>query len=231
MTFQSIYIGKPFTSLNNAFSYQDIFIQYYGYEVEVHYVTTEDGYVLTVYRCWSKSFASQNRKPVMVQHGIQSTSDVFVMNHGNQSLGNFNEHEYFNDFCAYFFECLVSISAYFLADRGYDVWLPNSRGSTYSRKHLSKNPDYSASGFWNFTFTEMGIYDHPAVIDYILNQTGYSKLNYIGHSQGTTTLLVLLSLKPEYNTKICIASLMAPIAYIGRVGLEHKNYYQSFLFL
>lgn len=66
-----------------------MFIQYYGFEVEVHYVTTEDGYVLTVFRCYSKSFAEQKRKPAILQHGLQSTSDVFVMNPGNQSLGEF----------------------------------------------------------------------------------------------------------------------------------------------
>jgi hypothetical protein len=32
----------------------------------------------------------------------------------------------------------------------------------------------------------MGLYDVPAEIDYILNVTGYEKLSYIGHSEGTT---------------------------------------------
>lgn len=49
--------------------------------------------------------------------------------------------------------------------RGYDVWLPNSRGSRNARNHVSKNPDVPASGFWNFTWHEMGIFDHPPVID------------------------------------------------------------------
>ena len=32
----------------------------------------------------------------------------------------------------------------------------------------------------------MGTSDTPSVIDYILNLTGFSKLSYVGHSEGTT---------------------------------------------
>ncbi|XP_055310951.1 lipase 3-like, partial [Sitodiplosis mosellana] len=40
----------------------------------------------------------------------------------------------------------------------------------------------------------------------------------LGHSQGTTTPIVLLSEKPEYNEKIAAAALMAPVGYLGNLG-------------
>lgn len=59
----------------------------------------------------------------------------------------------------------------------------------------------------------MGFYDIPAMIDCILSRTNASSLYYIAHSQGTTSLLVLLSMKPEYNNKIVQVHLMAPPAF------------------
>ena len=58
----------------------------------------------------------------------------------------------------------------------------------------------------------MGTKDTPAMIDYMLEQTGASKINYIGHSEGTTQLLAGASLMPEYYTpKINHAALLAPV--------------------
>lgn len=110
-----------------------------------------------------------------------------------------------------------------LADNGYDVWLPNSRGNFYSRMHISKDPNSIVNPkFWDFSWFDMGVYDHPAVIDYILKKTSFPKLYYIGYSQGTTSLMVLLSEKPEYNDKIYVASLMAPVGYIDNVDYIYK---------
>lgn len=60
----------------------------------------------------------------------------------------------------------------------------------------------------------MAIYDQPAIIDYILDETKNSKLLYVGHSQGGTTLLTMLSERPEYNEKLYAASLLAPAGYM-----------------
>lgn len=69
-----------------------------GFQAEIHNVTTEDGYILKIYRCFNDSFPQVQRKPVILQHGIQASSDVFVMNMGIQSL------------------------AFYLSNLGYDVW-------------------------------------------------------------------------------------------------------------
>lgn len=96
------------------------------------------------------------------------------------------------------------------------MWLPNTRGSTYSRRHVSKNP--SDTDFWDFSFSEIGLFDLPATIDYVREKTGHSEIFFVGHSQGTTSLLTLLSEKPEYNNYIAAASLLAPVAYLGNSG-------------
>ncbi|KAJ8932344.1 hypothetical protein NQ314_014709 [Rhamnusium bicolor] len=43
------------------------------------------------------------------------------------------------------------ISAYVLADAGYDVWLSNMRGNTYSRGHKTLNPDRDQK-YWDFSY-------------------------------------------------------------------------------
>jgi hypothetical protein len=43
----------------------------------------------------------------------------------------------------------VLLSAYILADSGYDVWLFNTRGNVYSRRHKFLDPDKDAT-YWDF---------------------------------------------------------------------------------
>jgi len=57
----------------------------------------------------------------------------------------------------------------------------------------------------------MGTKDLPATIDFILKETGFDKINYMGHSQGTTQIIAGSALDSDYfNSKINLAVLMAP---------------------
>lgn len=78
-----------------------------------------------------------------------------------------------------------------LADEGYDVWIPNNRGNTFSRNHTTLNPDKSK--FWDFDYEDMALYDVPANLEYVAKATGVEKFPYIGHSQGTVQMFVALS--------------------------------------
>lgn len=77
--------------------------------------------------------------------------------------------------------------------------------------------DLTSKEFWDFSWHEIGYYDLPAMIDYVLNSTGQNQLRYIGFSQGTTTFYVMTSLKPTYNNKIKVMFALAPVAYFANV--------------
>ena len=74
---------------------------------------------------------------------------------------------------------------------GYDVWMGNTRGNTYSRNHTYLDTCSSCPEFWSFGFDDSGNKDYTAEIDYILAQTGQEKVHFVGHSMGTTQLMVL----------------------------------------
>ncbi|KPI99336.1 Lipase 3 [Papilio xuthus] len=130
------------------------------------------------------------RRPVLLVHGIIDSSDTFIIR-GNGSL------------------------AISLANKGYDIWALNTRGNRYSKAHKYLNPDDGT--FWNFSFHEMGYYDLPATIDYILNRTNQKQLSAIGHSQGNTHFYVLGSTRPEYNDKVKVIIALAPICFLHNV--------------
>lgn len=111
-------------------------------------------------------------------------------------------------------------AAYFLADRGYRVFILNVRGNSYSLGHVSSKLDSRQpfGPYWAFTWYEIGIYDLPAAIDKVLNKTGAERVSISGHSQGATTIFVLLSERPEYNAKVKFVACMAPFTFMKGIG-------------
>ncbi|XP_044010331.1 lipase 3-like [Aphidius gifuensis] len=151
-----------------------------GYLGEQHNVTTEDGYILTVFRILKSHSEFSNKsvdKPaVFLLGGLPTNSDLWLCLGPQRSL------------------------AMQLADEGYDVWLGNYRGTNYGRSHIKLSPNDKK--FWDFSFHEHGYYDVPASVDFILNITNQNSLIYIGLSMGATTIFITLSERPEYNSKI-----------------------------
>ncbi|XP_076981464.1 lipase member K isoform X3 [Tamandua tetradactyla] len=94
-------------------------------------------------------------------------------------------------------------------DTGYDVWLGNSRGNTWSRKHLQLSPQ--SPEYWAFSMDEMAKYDLPATINFIVEKTGQERLFYVGHSQGTTIAFIAFSTNPELAKRIKIFFALAPV--------------------
>ncbi|CAH0597069.1 unnamed protein product [Chrysodeixis includens] len=159
----------------------------YGYSSEEHTVVTEDAYILSMFRI-AKAKNCHKRKrspPVLMMHGLLLSSHTWIDSGPNAGL------------------------AYLLADACYDVWLGNTRGNYYGRRHMTLNPDTDKK-FWDFYIEEIGKYDVPAMIDYILDNTGFDKLNYVGFSQGCGTFFVMCSERPEYCDKVQLMTALAP---------------------
>uniref|UniRef100_A0ABD2W8F1 AB hydrolase-1 domain-containing protein n=1 Tax=Trichogramma kaykai TaxID=54128 RepID=A0ABD2W8F1_9HYME len=177
----------------------------HGYIAETHHAWTEDGYRLELHRVVRKAKyedvnddlnAKKEQKvkiPILINHGLLSSSADWVLLGPRKAL------------------------AYLLCDCGYDVWLANVRGNTYSQCH--KQYTTKDREFWNFSWHEIGVYDIPAMIDYILEKTQQTSLHYIGYSQGTSTFFVMSSERPEYVKKIKSLVNLAPIAFIS----NHKS--------
>ncbi|EAT32548.1 AAEL015326-PA [Aedes aegypti] len=163
-------------------------IRKYGYNLEKHQVLTEDGYLLALFRIPPRRGPSTKR-PVLMMHSLMSSCSDFILIGPKHALG------------------------YLLADRDYDIWLGNARGNRYSRRH--KRLHVKSPKFWNFTFHEIGYYDVPALIDYVLDKTNSAKLHYVGFSQGTLVSFVAMSTRPEYNAKIVQMQEISPAAYLG----------------
>lgn len=101
-----------------------------GYPIEEHVnIQTEDGYLLDIHRIpHGKDNGNETNKPVVfLMHGLLCSSADWVNMGPEKAL------------------------AYILADAGYDVWMGNARGNTWSRKHITYNPNRD-SDFWKFRY-------------------------------------------------------------------------------
>ncbi|KPJ03003.1 PREDICTED: lipase 1-like [Papilio xuthus] len=176
-------MGYPPDSLDN---FTELATKY-GYVSEEHTVTTEDGYILTMFRITKgKNCNGPIRKPpVILMHGLLMSSDCFL--DAGQDAG----------------------LAYLISDLCYDLWVPNVRGNYYSKRHIDLDPA-TDNEFWDFSNLEFGYYDVPAFIDYILSKTKSKKLNYVGFSQGCSSFSIMNAERQEYNDKIGVAILIEP---------------------
>ena len=69
-----------------------------------------------------------------------------------------------------------------------------------------------------YSWNEIGIYDIPAMIDHIIEQTTQEKIFMVTHSQGGTAFFVMASERPEYQEKIIALSALAPAVFMSRIG-------------
>ncbi|GMF64493.1 unnamed protein product [Phytophthora lilii] len=167
-----------------------------GYVAEVHNVTTADEYILTMHRL-PKSYAesqagedaAKGKPAVLVQHGLLDSSFSWVCNFRNQSF------------------------AFVLADAGYDVWLGNNRGNTYSTSHVKYTTEDDA--FWDFSWEDMGKFDLPAMINHVRGVSGQDTVSLVGHSEGTTQAFVAFAENQTLAQSVSYFAALAPVAWLG----------------
>jgi len=134
-----------------------------GYPAETHDTVTDDGYILRLHRIPHEAGGAYNssRPAVFLMHGLLSSSADWVVTGPGKAL------------------------AFLLSDQGYDVWMGNYRGNTYSKQHV--NPTIDKKTYWSFSWDEMAEHDLPTMLAHMMEVTGQETFHYIGHSMGTIT--------------------------------------------
>ncbi|GMS99514.1 hypothetical protein PENTCL1PPCAC_21689, partial [Pristionchus entomophagus] len=165
-----------------------------GYPAQEHRVATKDGYLLVLHRIPGDRKGCRGGRPVLLQHGLLLSSFDFLSPARNQSL------------------------SYSLADAGYDVWIANSRGNIYSNKHKQFN--ITDPRFWNFSWDDMGRFDYPAIISYILKRSRSKKMYVVGHSQGALSFLISTTVAPSIRKKVLHFFGLAPAIGTQSVGVN-----------
>lgn len=166
-----------------------------GYPVENYYAETSDGFLLSIIRIPYGKDGNQSNTPrpaIFLQHGLLDAATTWVINSPKESLG------------------------FILADNGFDVYLGNVRGNTYS----SQNNMYemNSTEYWNLIdFDKMISIDLPTMVETALVISGQSSIIYVGHSQGTLMGFGAFSLQLEITSKIDLFIALAPVAFVGNV--------------
>ena len=174
-------------------------------------VTTEDGYVLSIFRIVNPTAAAgqKNGKPVLLMHPFLGEGSDWLINSPDGHIsGNIT---------------IVGNNLGFeLAKRGYDVWIGNVRGNTYGRRHTHLSPHDDE--FWKFSIDHHSHFDLPAIIHFVLQATGVPKIDYVGHSQGSLIMFAHLSQVPESANLIDHFIAMGPAAYMAHVTTPLRHF-------
>ncbi len=119
---------------------------------ERHYVRTADGWHIAVGRLRPRG-ADAHGAPVVLCPGLACNSRLFDFD-DEHSLGGY------------------------LADRGFDVWMMDPRGTGDSER-----PGLRPRR-WRYGFADYVTHDAPAVIEHVAARSGHARVLWVGHSMG-----------------------------------------------
>lgn len=70
--------------------------------------------------------------------------------------------------------------------------------------------------YWKFSWAEQGKYDIPAMIGFVKKETKSSKVAYIGHSMGTTTIFYQMATDyARFREDVSIYIALAPVVRLS----------------
>ncbi len=165
-----------------------------GMDIENQTVETEDGYFLRMHKVIDPQAPPRAHGkggfPVLILHGLFQSSGSFITSEDR------------------------SLAFWLSRQAGYQVYLGNTRG-VFKMGH--RNFSQSDPRFWDWTIRELAMYDLPALVEHVCNETGYDKIAFIGHSQGNGLAFVSLSLGmcPDLGKRLSLFVALAPAVYAG----------------
>jgi len=133
--------------------------------------------------------SNKSCSPIYLHHNLAGSSVNYVLNGRNSSI------------------------ALILADKGFDVWTGNERGT-----YLSNGYNKQDREFWDYSFQEIGD-DIASALEKIEEITNAPKIHIVGHSQGGTSIVAALS-DPDEACRNRISRLsdkvllLAPVVFL-----------------
>lgn len=179
-----------------------------GYGWEAYDVTTSTGYELSMFRL-TKDAAGGNlvdtRGPILLTSGLYSES-IDWLSAPDPLLPN---------------------TPVQLAQKGYDVWIGESRGARFSQGHATINTDtdIGQAAYWDFSFPEIGREDFPAMVDKVIAERpvdSCAKVTLVAHSGAANAAMVMAS-ELSMDNKVERIVTLAPCLQINSMDWFFPN--------
>ena len=168
------------------------------YTWEAHKVTTDDGYILTLFRIIGDktglAVPNQSSKgPLLITHGFLTDSISWF---------NMSDAE----------KPALPVR---LFQEGFDVWLGNNRGTMNSREHVRFDADKNAEAYWNFSHHEYAMFDIPSMTTKIVQVSKTCrKISVLGHSVGSMQMFYALGnssyIRPYFGQVVALSPCFIP---------------------
>ena len=189
---------EPYDELSKMKPTSDLqyYLQQLNLDLQEYRVTTCDGYILTLHRIIDPRDLEeqrQQRKPVLLQHGLLSCSGTWIVS-GKNSLG------------------------YYFHEQGYDVWMGNNRSWFIPQHKTLSGSLYNNEQYWDWGVQELAYHDLPALISTVLANKIFQNWFYWGICKVDSEFLMLKNPRlGEIHEKVELFCPLAPAVYPGKL--------------